>query len=227
MNVKEFRFCVGKATGERSTVWKIWVNKSDIYILTRMMGSDSKISLHASGHFQFSMTSKWWENQNGDAVQKKDRHIVHWKLPKIPKGQTVYVFRIVIPRSELRETNVEENLKKVYWLPIPIRNHATQLECYFTQSLTREPSTLNSPYQHLVSIPLADGRWFIVFTQDVEITEDKLLILENARKRIIIIMNGKNISITPKQRAVGFIDIGDCKGLIELALLKKGLPERR
>lgn len=221
MNAKEFRFCVGEATGERSTVWKIWVNRSDIYILTRMMGSDAKISLHASGHCQFSMTSKWWVNHSEDVVQKKDRHIVHWKLPEIPNGQTAHVFRIIIPRSELREINVEENLKKVHWLSIPARNHATLIECYLTQPLKQEPSTLNSPYQHLVSMPLVDGRLFVVFIQEVEITKDKLLILENARNEILSIMSEKNISIQPNQRAVGFLDIGDCKGLIELAPLKK------
>ena len=188
MDAKEFRFCVGEATGERSPVWKIWINKSDIYILSRMMGSDAKISLHASGHCQFSMISKWWVDHSEDIVQKKDRHIVHWKLPKIPNGQTAHVFRIIIPRSELREINVEENLKKVHWLPMPVRNHAIQLGCYFSQPLTQEPSTLNLPYQHLVSMPLVDGRWFVVFIQEVEITKDKLLILENARNEILSIM---------------------------------------
>lgn len=59
MNAKEFRFCIGEATGERSTKWKILVNKSDIYILSKMIGSDVKMSLHASGHYQLSRTSKW------------------------------------------------------------------------------------------------------------------------------------------------------------------------
>ncbi len=71
---------------------------------------------------------------------------------------------------------------------MPVHNHATQLECYFAQPLTQEPSTLNSPYQHLVSMPLVDGRWFVVFIQEVEITKDKLLILENARNEILSIM---------------------------------------
>lgn len=221
MNAKEFRFCVGEATGERSTVWKIWVNKSDIYILSRMMGSDAKISLHASGHCQFSKTLKWCVNHGEDVVQKKDRHFRRWKLPEIPNGQTAHVFRIIIPRSELREIIVKENLNKVHWLPIPVHNHATQLECYFTQPLKQEPNTLNSPYQHLVSMPLVDGRWFVVFIQEVEITKDKLLILENARNRILSIVNKKNISIQPNQRASGFLDIGDCKGLIELTPLKR------
>jgi hypothetical protein len=221
MNAKEFRFCVGEATGERSTVWKIWVNKSDIYILSRMMGSDVKTSLHASGHCQFSRTLKWWVSHGEDVVQKKDRHFKRWELPEIPNGQATHVFQIVIPRSELREIIVEENLKKVRWLPIPVHNHATQIECYLTQPLKQEPNTLNSPYQHLVSMPLVDGRWFVVFSQEVEMTKDQLLKLENARNEILSDMSEKNISIQPNQRACGFLDIGDCKGLIELTPLKR------
>jgi len=171
MNAKEFRFCVGEATGERSTVWKIWINKSDIYILSRMMGSDAKISLHASGYCQFSRTFKRWENHSKGVIPKKNRRMKKWKLPEIPNDQTALVFRIIIPRSELGEINIEENLKKVHWLPIPVHNHATQIECYLTQPLKQEPSTLNSPYQHLVSMPLVDGRWFVVFIQEVKITK--------------------------------------------------------
>lgn len=185
MNAKEFRFCVGEATGERSTVWKIWVNKNDIYILSRMMGSDVKISLHASGQCQFSWTLKWWENHSEDGVPKNNRHFRRWELSEIPNGQAAHVFRIIIPRSELREVNVEENLKKVHWLPMPVRNHAKQIECYLTQPLKQEPNTLNSPYQHLVSMPLVDRRWFVVFIQEVEMTKDQLLKLENARNEII------------------------------------------
>lgn len=70
-------------------------------------------------------------------------------------------------------------------------------------------------------MPLVDGRWFVVFIQEVEITKDKLLILENARNGILSIMSEKNIILQPNQRVVGFFGIGDCKGLIELTPLKR------
>ena len=78
------------------------------------MGSVAKISLYLSGHYQFSRTSKWWINHGEDVVQKKDRHFKRWELPEIPNGQAAHVFQIVIPRSELRQFDVKENLKKVY-----------------------------------------------------------------------------------------------------------------
>jgi len=224
MNTNEFRFCVGEATGERSTVWKIWVQTNETYILSRMMGSVAKISLHSSGLCQFSRTIEWLK-KHVDVLKKKDRHLRRWKLPEIPNGQTAHVFRIIIPRSELREVIVEENLKKVHWLPIPDPNHAIQLECYFTSPLKQEPNILYLPHRHLVSMPLADGRWFVVFIQEVEITKDKLLILENARNEILSYISEKNISIQPNQRVGGFLNIGDCQGLIELTPLKNGLSK--
>jgi len=55
----EFRFSVGKPNQRRSTVWKVFSNKNDIYICSRMMGPDMKISLHETGKYQWSMTSAW------------------------------------------------------------------------------------------------------------------------------------------------------------------------
>lgn len=58
-NRNEFWFAVGKPTERRSTVWKVISTKDDIYILSRMMGSVSRISLHQSGDCQWSLTSDW------------------------------------------------------------------------------------------------------------------------------------------------------------------------
>jgi hypothetical protein len=41
--LREVRLAVGTPTGRRSTVWKFWVQKSEIYILSRMFGSDTKV----------------------------------------------------------------------------------------------------------------------------------------------------------------------------------------
>jgi hypothetical protein len=46
---REVRLAVGTLTDRRSTVWKFWVHKSEIYILSRMFGSDTKVSLHSTG----------------------------------------------------------------------------------------------------------------------------------------------------------------------------------
>ena len=75
-------------------------------------------------------------------------------------------------------------------------------------------------------MPLVDGRWFVVFIQEVEMNKDRLLKLENARNEILSIMSEKNISIQTNQRAVGFLNIKDCKGLIELTPLKRSVREK-
>lgn len=214
--MREYRFAIGDPTGERSTVWKIWVNKNDVYILTRMMGSDAKVSLHESGLCQWSLNFESIKgNQNIDLVHNRNRHIVRWNMAKLHEGQANHIFRIVIPHSELKKNNKEEDLKKVNWIPAPSVGSALQIECYITPPLSEEPKNFNVPYKHLTTLRLADGRWFVVFAQEIKINQNKLTIIENAKKEIINIALERDI-VVRDLHATGFLDMGECKGLIEL-----------
>lgn len=220
MSSKEFRFCVGSPSTERSSVWKIWVNKNDIYIQTRMMGSDSKVSLHESGQFQWSMTTEWMAKQTNRDLKNVDRHIVRWKRPEILDGAAKLVFEIIIPKSELREENIKESYKKVYWYPAPAPGFAVQLECYITPPLSDAPDISNSPYEHLVSMSLDDGKWFVVFVHTPIVTEGNKTLLEVTRAQIAIMADENGVYLQPQYRACAFIDKGDSKGLIEIVPYK-------
>jgi hypothetical protein len=212
LSSKEIRVAVGETSGKRSTVWKIWTQKSDVYIQSRMMGSDSKVSLHASGQCQWSDTSEWVSRQS--EAKNSDRHIVKWNLPEILPGQTTHVFRIVIPHSELRQINIDEKLNKIVWLPEPNQGYATQIECYITPQLDGPPDTSNSPYQYLATLALSDRRWFVLFVQESLITEQ---FLEGTRTQIISNAKKKGITFLPQNRLSVFIEYPDgCKGLMEM-----------
>jgi hypothetical protein len=77
------RLAVGTPTGRRSTVWTFSVHKSEIYILSRMFGSDSKVSLHSTGDCQWSATDTWVKKAPGR--RNADRHIMKWVMPR-PNG---------------------------------------------------------------------------------------------------------------------------------------------
>ncbi|MDF2926591.1 MAG: hypothetical protein K0R57_5505 [Paenibacillaceae bacterium] len=223
--MKELRFSIGEPKSIRSSVWKVWVNKSDIYILTRMLGSDSKVSLHESGQCQWSRNFDSVAKFTNAPIRNRDRHIVKWNLPIVNEGEAKHIFRIIIPRSELREINIEENLKKVRWLPLPRTGHAVQIECYITQPLLSAPDTASSPYNHIASLPLADGRWFVLFIQEIVVTEDKKRMIESAKIDALNILLGNDLTIKGELNAVGFTDIGECKGLIELILQRNNDEE--
>jgi hypothetical protein len=48
-NGSTVRFAVGKPEGPRSTVWRLWTHKNEVYISAWSLASDVKISLHSSG----------------------------------------------------------------------------------------------------------------------------------------------------------------------------------
>jgi hypothetical protein len=98
--LREVRLAVGTLTDRRSTVWKFWVRKSDIYILSRMFGSDTKVSLHSTGDCQWSATGAWVKKVPGR--RNADRHLVKWVMPRPNGAAALHVFQVRIPETELR-----------------------------------------------------------------------------------------------------------------------------
>lgn len=217
MAKSEFRFCIGDPHSERSSVWKMWTQKSDVYIQSRMMGSDMKVSLHESGTFQWSMTSEWLLKQPSGTARNADRHITRWQIAKSKESVATQVFRIIIPQSELRSIDTFESLKKVRWLSAPPPSWQTLVECYITPPALDRPDTSNAPYSHLTSLPLKDGRWFVALVHGEEVGASNEALLEQTRKQTIAMVEAEGIDIKPEYRACGFInDPSGTKGLIEL-----------
>ena len=190
---------------------------SDIYILTRMFGSDTKVSLHASGDCQWSGTDTWVEKHSR---RNADRHMERWHILRPTGSAALHVFQIRIPETELRVTDIAEDLKAVRWLPAPPRGHTVSLECHITPVSQIDPAlTSNLPHPHLFSLPLADGRWFTVFHhvppldgKDLEPLRSEI----NARTRV-----AAGIEPNPKHRAVAFtVSDSDVRGLIELCTVR-------
>ncbi len=160
-NLQEVRIAVGTPSGRRSTVWKFSVHKNEIYILSRMFGSDSKVSLHSTGECKWSATGVWVKKAPGR--KNSDRHIAKWVMPRPNESVALHAFQVRIPETELRVIELTENLSAVEWLPIPQKGHSVSLECYITPVSQSNPILTNKlPHPHLFSLPLADGRWFTV-----------------------------------------------------------------
>lgn len=156
-----FRVAVGRPDGRRSTIWKFTTHKGDVYILSRMFGSDCKVSLHASGQCQWSGTGEWVKK---DASRRNaDRHFMKWSAPR-PNGNAAnIVFRIRIPESELRRVDVKEDLAKVLWLPVPAVGETSSLACYITPPSIDDPAASTQlPGTLLLSQQLEDKHWFVV-----------------------------------------------------------------
>lgn len=214
----EYRIAIGNEKGRRSTVWKVWVHKTNIYIQSRMMGSDLKVSLHEGGQGQFSMTSEWLLKQNGN-IQNPNRHIEKWKMP-IPRGNNaVCIFKIVIPESELREINISERLQDVNWINAPSIDSAIEIDLHLTAPNSKTPPTSCVPHHHLFTFPLENGEWLVGVYQEEVINEENNA--EMRRLRIGAQNRYHQIGIKPElgHRTAGlFSNPNGYRGLIEIVL---------
>jgi hypothetical protein len=211
--LREVRLAVGTPIGRRSTVWKFFVRKSEIYILSRMFGTDTKVSLHSSGDCQWSATDTWVKKAPGR--RNADRHIMKWVMPRPNGTAALHAFQVRIPETELRVVDIAENLNAVRWLPAPPNGHTVSLECYITPISQSDPAlTSNLPHHHLFSLPLVDGRWFIVLHHLPPLDGNDL---ESLRSQINARAREAGIEPKPEHRGSAFtVSDGTARGIIEL-----------
>lgn len=210
---QKIRIAVGSQYGRRSTVWIFSVHKNEIYILSRMFGSDLKVSLHSTGECQWSATGNWVKKVPGR--RNADRHIIKWSIPRPHGTSALHIFQVRIPETELRVIEATENLNAVEWLPIPPTGHSVSLECYITPASHYDPALLsNLPHPHLFSLPLADGRWFTVLHHIPPLDGKDLEPLRNQMNAQAL---AAGIHPKPEHRGSAFtVSKGTAKGLIEL-----------
>lgn len=209
---KDYRIIVGSQDGLRSTVWKFSVHCNDIYIMSRMFGADSKVSLHESGQCQWSLTGSWVVKS--PERKNTDRHIVKWVAHRPNANEAQHIFRIHIPESELRNVGDIESLKGVNWISPPPAGAAVSLECYITPVCNSDPALQsNLPYPVEISIPLDDGRWFVAMRN---ITTPSAEDIEHLRIAVVNEVGAGYIS-KPEHRVAAFTELpGPTRGLIEL-----------
>jgi hypothetical protein len=218
--MREARFAIGQPNGLRSTVWKFSVHKNEAYILTRMFGSDAKVSLHSSGQCQWSATDTWVKKVA--ERRNADRHITRWTMPRPGGSEAVHVFRIRIPETELRAIGAEEDLDSVEWLPSPPRGHTTSIECYFTPPSDHDPTlTSKLPGTRLFALQMSDRRWFVGALCLLALDGKDL---EPIRRAVVTEAKTRGVEAQPEHRACAFTtNEGHVRGLIELCLTESSI----
>ncbi len=210
---REIRIAIGSPTDKRSTIWKFFVTKNDIYIASRMFGADSKVSLHESGQCQWSATGIWVQKVQGR--RNADRHFQKWAMPRPSGSSALHAFQVRIPETELRIIDIAEDLDAVKWLETPPTAHTVSLECYITPPSEASPELSSAlPLPHIASLPLTDGRWFTILhhTASLDGRDLEPIRLEmNARAR------AAGIEPNPRHRGSAFTNSeSGPPGLIEL-----------
>lgn len=207
-----------------STVWNFATNRADVFISAAMFNGDIKVTLHASGECHFSRPNEWVVAAPGRTNQ--ERHIVKWTIDRTYGTTAEQVFTVRIPRSEIRPgLPLDPDLKSsALWLSAPGRGYATDLVCYLTPPSDRsDPAILAKlPGRLVVSMRLADTRWFTVVTCAIPAPSSEV---ESIRRSMIVSARQSTPDYRPtaSQRGAGLMEVKgkkDLRGLVELRPLR-------
>lgn len=210
------RFCIGKPEGHRSTVWKVWANKQDVYLQSRMMGSEAKISIHALGQAQFSLTDVWVKRTG---AKNSERHIYKWQIPQLSNNEKALIFRIIFPESELQQVGKPRKDLQIHWENPPQKEFSKVIECYISKSHGNILKAMISTCEHLETFQLDKARYFVMLIREKPIKAETEKILLDCKKSNITYVGSTSVELLPKNRAVIFIK----KPVPEIVELNKSL----
>ena len=216
MGPSTIRFCVGSPEGGRSTVWRVWAHKQDVYIQSRMMGSQAKVSFHRTGLAQWSRTDEWVKRSGAGNA---DRHMVRWETPQPSAGRASLLFRIIVPASELQTPGIPRRVGKVLWVESPDTGHATLIECYLAPGPPQQIAGSSFPFALLATLPVEARGTFVILAHEEEVSPQNLRILDGARTEILALAKASGLDPLPSHRAVAFLVSPDgARGMIEIRL---------
>jgi len=187
----ELRFCIGKPNGPHSTIWKVWTNHNDIYLSSRILASEAKVSLHESGECQFSNTSESFAQLGR---KNRERHMQRWqrRLP-YPQSNVVYLFRVIFPQSELRIASAEEKVaKNVIWYPSPTAGYGAYVELWLTPRVKEAPIQAQFMNNLLGVLTLENGRYVAITGRYMKIKPQDIVKLKQLHNDSAKILMHKN-----------------------------------
>lgn len=127
------RLIVGAPNGPRSSVWRVWSQRNDVYLATLSLGGVKKFSFHESGRCRDAFTEK-----HGPPANLEDRATMKWWRAVTPEpdgtGRASCVLQVGIP-TDMLSTALGKPLKPATWVDPAPSGMATVLEMFFT----REP----------------------------------------------------------------------------------------
>ena len=98
-----YRFRIQRSVNECSQDWRIWVEKSEVYLSPRGIGNQYKASFHSSGQCQVGLSSDIRKSLIGDSRwDGKSRLFGVWQAPtQFSGGDNTVLVELVFPGSYL------------------------------------------------------------------------------------------------------------------------------
>ncbi len=182
------RFGVKDNNGRRSSSWKLWSNRSDIYMSARPLRGTVKLSLHESGNWQLSFTSEF-VRKVPKHFETMPRHISLWQKPREVEPGVTVACRIHIPVAELRMLGEEEgkNSRHVRWVSAPADDLSIQFLVVITErtaSFQKWPGEVDPALLLVGKIILPDERSVWVLYREQPVNPDVPKLIDSARGRL-------------------------------------------
>lgn len=160
---KPVRFAVGDPNGLTSNSWRVWVEKTqELYICCRDNFKETKVSLHATGHWRMGFTEQAIAARPDLLTSsEQNRAWEVWDKPAESLPKTIAAFHLYFPTSELAvqpKQRTGKLWKDVYFIePAPPGKITT-----FTLFITTGDNQLNhesEPSFPLASFELTENRF--------------------------------------------------------------------
>jgi hypothetical protein len=157
MGKVDLRIAVGSLIGPRSSIWRVFSNKDDVYIAHGDLGGIQKFSFHASGICRHAFT-----REEGPALPGQDRAQRKWRRVVGPTEGMVYALVARFP-SDFLSSTLKAPSKPVRWItPAPL-GQATIIEFVFTRLNEDDMRALAAKHgrQIIDQTQLPSGEYFV------------------------------------------------------------------
>jgi hypothetical protein len=174
-NKLDARVVVGTAAGARSSVWRFFSTRNDVYMSTHNMAKFEKFSFHESGLCRHAFEKKYSATKG-----MLDRKITSWRRKQTPpagSGQASCVFEICFPTDYL-STALGTLKKPVIWLTVAPSHAATVLEMVFTRETEQDLQevVLQGNRSLVFYAELPNGEGFAVLRGDASFGGENFLV---------------------------------------------------
>lgn len=216
------RFAVGTLNDIRSSVWRIWSNKNDLYLAARSHAQISKFSFHESGSYRFAVNAKVErENDAGD------RALYKWRRPdEFAPGWTRCFSILVPPRvTQIPFGNIFNENKLIKIVDPPARDN----KVIFNIILSHKAATAEHVIRGSVHMTKILGRiemlremaWLVTF-QNV-FTPAEAVVIQDHFNKLKIHLKAGSTGEDMKSTFLHALEQGETPFLIDIELGRENL----
>ena len=212
-NKQRFEFCVGISNSHRSTIWKIVVDKSDVYIMSKAYGRAAKVSLHQSGVCQIAMTR---EKIDEVGIPREERPGERWQYTS-EENTANNVLTIDILNCFLVDFSAkEETSPDTQYIAPPEDGRLTEIVFYKINTTMSIQGAVPDGFHHLCDFALSNGEHLTVCYHYPEFTTNNQQLVFDGYHQIV--EKARSANLLPAEM-IGYITTkpanGHCR-LIEI-----------